>query len=106
MVICAPRLVITKAVSSSVFGAKIRECGGEHWEFSLLLRVTLCPFEMPRTVLVDTETGEGANFWEVKRDLTRNVTSQRQENNLSGFEVPWLGLALGLCQPRSSSWLV
>lgn len=63
---------------------------------------------MPKALLVDTETGEGAvaaNLWQMKYVLTRNVTSYGQKS-LSGFVVPWLGLALGGCQPKSSNWLV
>lgn len=29
-----------------------------------------------------------------------------RKNSLCTFEVPWLGLALGWCQPKSSIWLV
>ena len=60
--------------------------------FSLLLKVPLYPFEMPRTVLVDTETGEGSNFCQIEHGLTRNVTSQRQKTVYLGLRYPGLVL--------------
>lgn len=71
---------------------------GRQWGLTFLLKVTPSPFEIPRAVLVDTETGEGSGSGkflanEVCPDQKLDILGA--ENSLSRFEVPWFGLGLG-----------
>lgn len=90
---------------SVILGAKIRGCMWGTGGFNLLLNVPLCPSEIPRTALVDTETGNGANFWQKKPGLTRTVTSQRQGTVHPDLSYPGLALLWAGASPnQATAW--
>lgn len=75
--ICAPPLVKTKALSSLVFGAKIRRCTWGTEGVHPALKVTLCPFEIPRTVL-EQEREQISGKWSVAWPGMWHLRSKKQ----------------------------
>lgn len=109
VITCAPCLVITKAVSSLVFGAKIRGCMWGTVGIHAAFKGDSKPFWDCQSSPGGhwNRRGRGSSTFlanEVCLDQKHDVLGA--ENSLSRFEVPWIGLALGWCQPKSSNWLV
>lgn len=67
------------------------------------LKMTPSPFEMPRAVLVDTETGVAvANLWQIKCVLTRNLASQGQKTVYPDLRYPGLVLLWADARPNEA----